>query len=439
MTRVFAHPRQSAFASYGFDIGVLLFGSVKDGGPQNAVGNQVRRQLARLDLPIDQPAFDFLAIALAVAAADRFVLRSDADDGFGRRIELTVGLASPGHWTPLAKRLETALGFLSGDRWVLSFVEGGDAPPSQKERARLRHFIDLEKVDEVCLFSGGMDSLIGAVDRITDGHRPLLVSRSTRGDGGYQYYLRNMLPSAPSLSVNDDIRGEHQGEPSTRTRSVVFIALAACAASAIASMHPGHSVPLIIPENGFIALNPPLTRRRIGALSTRTVHPHFIGMLQTILENAGVPTKIENPLYFKTKGEALATCGDQDLIKRLISKTVSCGKWKRYWQQCGRCVPCLIRRAAFHVAGIPDETATTKRNGYRFDDLGAALRADRDRADVRAVAAAIGRMKGGDIGNWVIRSGPLPLDATSRAAHKAVAQRGLAEIQEFLEHEGVSA
>ena len=439
MTRVFAHPDQAAFSSAKYEIPVLLFGRVQVGGPPNAVGNQVRRQLARLDLPIEQSAYDFLAIALAVAAADRFALRSAADDGFGRNIEVTVGLADPARWTPVAKKLERALGFLSGDQWHFNFVAGGDTVPSHKERSRLKNKVDLEGADEVCLFSGGMDSLIGAIDRIADGHRPLLVSRSTRGDGGYQTYLHGMLPEVPSLRINDDIRGELQGEPSTRTRSIVFLALAACAASAISRLHNDSIVPLIIPENGFISLNPPLTVRRIGALSTRTVHPHFISSLQAIFDEVGIPAAIENPYFFKTKGEALRECRDQPLVTKLISKTTSCGKWKRYWQQCGRCVPCLIRRSAFHAAGIADETATSKHVGYRFNDLNDALRTDRDRADIRAVSAAIRRVNGGDFGKWVIRGGPLPLDPTARNEHKDVARRGVFEIDQFLKDLGIDA
>ncbi|MGX9148178.1 hypothetical protein [Mesorhizobium sp. 128a] len=46
--------------------------------------------------------------------------------------------------------------------------------------------------------------------------------------------------------------------------------------------------------------------------------------------------------------------------------TVSCGKWKRKSQQCGHCVPCLIRRSAFAKAGITDTT------NYQYPDLGLA-------------------------------------------------------------------
>ena len=39
---------------------------------------------------------------------------------------------------------------------------------------------------------------------------------------------------------------------------------------------------IYVPENGFISINTPLTRRRIGSLSTRTTHPYFINSLQLI-------------------------------------------------------------------------------------------------------------------------------------------------------------
>jgi len=438
MTEVFCHSDDLHLKSSKANIRVRLFDVAQPG--EASVGNRVRAELARLDATVSQAAFDFLAIALSVASADRFVLRSDAPDGFGRNIKLVIGLADPARWTPAKPKMEEALSFLSGDKWELEFLPGGHSAPVLAERNRKKKTqLSVENLDEVCLFSGGMDSLIGAIDRISEGRRPLLVSRSTRGDSQHQEYLRLRLGGVPNLSINDDIRGPFSGEPSTRSRSMVFLALAACGASAISNVHGAPSVSLIIPENGFIALNPPLSTRRIGALSTRTVHPHFIGTLQEVFDLVGIPARIENPFYFLTKGEALTACRDQDLLKRTISHTVSCGKWKRYWQQCGRCLPCLIRRAAFHAAGLPDDTATSSRKGYRFDDLSVALAGAADRADIRAVAIAIQRARVRDIRSWLIESGPLPMDTTVRGGHMEVAERGLAEIEQFLRFKGIKA
>ena len=122
---------------------------------------------------------------------------------------------------------------------------------------------------------------------------------------------------------------------------------------AIAQTNGQENVKLFVPENGFISLNAPLTPRRIGSLSTRTTHPYFFELMQSIFDSVGIRTSIVNPYQFKTKGEMLIECKNQGLLRDIVSHTVSCSKWKREKQQCGKCVPCIIRRASLLAASIP--------------------------------------------------------------------------------------
>lgn len=78
------------------------------------------------------------------------------------------------------------------------------------------------------------------------------------------------------------------------------------------------------------------------------------------MKELGIENPITNPSEFKTKGECLAECANQRLLSSLMSETVSCSHptRKTYWRRrskevrnCGYCVPCLIRRAAFHKVG----------------------------------------------------------------------------------------
>ena len=39
-------------------------------------------------------------------------------------------------------------------------------------------------------------------------------------------------------------------------------------------------IDILVPENGVISINVPLTVRRVGTLSTRTTHPYFIQEIQ---------------------------------------------------------------------------------------------------------------------------------------------------------------
>ena len=83
------------------------------------------------------------------------------------------------------------------------------------------------------------------------------------------------------------------------------------------------SVRLIIPENGVISLNIPLTVHRSGSLSTRTTHPYYMGMFQCLLDNLSIDVTFYNPYQFMTKGEMLLNCQDQDFLKANIKWTMS--------------------------------------------------------------------------------------------------------------------
>ena len=60
-----------------------------------------------------------------------------------------------------------------------------------------------------------------------------------------------------------------------RGRSFNFLAMAMLGLSVVQRINGNDINKIFIPENGYISLNPPLTRRRIGSLSTRTTHPNF--------------------------------------------------------------------------------------------------------------------------------------------------------------------
>lgn len=433
MTQILCHNSVDALDAGSSEFGALLYGLPDKTRYHAGLGNAVRREIARLASPVSQVAFDFLSIALAVTAADLFIRRDESPDGFARRIELSVAVGEPTTWNKVRQQLERLLSFLSGDAWSIKFLSGGSKTPGHTERKDQKRKIDTTTADCVCLFSGGLDSLVGAIDCFKGNRRPLLVSRASNKDGKYQRSLRAFLPSGPILSVNDDPRADELQEGSTRTRSFLFLALAACAASAISAVKSGSKIPLVVPENGFIALNPPMTRRRYGALSTRTAHPHYLAGVQAIFDALGIPAALENPYYFMTKGEALAACQDQTLIKKLAASSVSCGKWKRANKQCGRCVPCLIRRAGFHRHKLSDTTE------YQADDLTEVIQHKSHDEDLVAVLYAIRNARGRQLGPWVIKSGPLPLDPVSRKNHVEVVRRGLKELENFLKDQGIVA
>ena len=83
-----------------------------------------------------------------------------------------------------------------------------------------------------------------------------------------------------------------------RSRSLLYLALGLAAAAGF-----GAATPLIIPENGWISLNPPLTANRLGSCSTRTTHPYFLEQLTGLWRAAGLANPLVNPYQGLTKGE----------------------------------------------------------------------------------------------------------------------------------------
>jgi hypothetical protein len=202
-------------------------------------------------------------------------------------------------------------------------------------------------------------------------------------------------------------------------------------ATALKTYNEGKDVPLYVCENGFISINPPLTGTRLGSLSTRTANPYFLKMFQELLVAAKLHINILTPYQFNTKGEMLRNCCNQEFLKNNAHIATSCGRYKRMgFQHCGRCVPCLIRRAAFHKWGFEDQT------GYKFAKLS---KNDKDHVlfdDVRSAAMAVAEVRSVGLDQWIGASlnSALLGDISS---YKNVVQRGIEELGEFLDAMGV--
>lgn len=428
MTTIYCAPESPALLASEAERVVRLYGPASTG--ISSIGNPVRESLKRLDLEVCQIAFDFLSIALSVIAADEFVSRTDGDDGFGRDLKLTIALADPKLWETHSSDLRSILTFLTGDTWTLNFVSGGHTSPKFKERNRMRIKNNISTANMVCLFSGGLDSLIGAVAALEDKNlKPLLVSRATVGDRKYQQALLSKLSRPLHFSTNDAPRkapgSSWMKEGTTRSRSLLFLALAACCASALSTSNKVSSTAIWIPENGVIALNAPLTPRRVGASSTRTAHPQYLSAVSDLWAKAGIRATLENPFVFQTKGEMIASSPHRKIIDPLVEKTVSCGKYKRKSKQCGICVPCIIRRAAIHKAGIKEPASL-----YIHEDLSLKLGSSGPEADLYAIRYALATISKADVPGWVQKSGAIPPKDSSQ--HYDVAWKGLKELQALL-------
>jgi 7-cyano-7-deazaguanine synthase in queuosine biosynthesis len=306
-------------------------------------------------------ALDLLITAGICYAVDKSVSRILAPDGWTRDLEIKIPVSDPNPWLPVNEALSETLTFLTGDVWRLSFYQ---ANGSLFQKPKKEAIPTVYSAEAVSLFSGGLDSLAGAIDLLTgsDSSKIFIIGHY---DAGGPRKTQSDLAAGLNQSYKDRLRIEHVRvaqrpakavEETLRSRSFVFIALGLYAAQA-----GGPEVPLYTFENGLIALNIPLTPSRRGSCSTRTMHPYYLQNLRAIVEKLGIPNKIINPYALMTKGECVTQCKNAGLLAKLAGISVSCSHSSRRqdWvrknaKNCGYCVPCIFRRAALNKAGLDD-------------------------------------------------------------------------------------
>jgi len=419
-----------ALSDYTFsdskDVTEVVLYSRADRQTRGSAGAAIKEEIAHRRLHPAPKAWDFLSLALAVIAADLAGHRTKSPDGWTREFELDVAVADPAFWNAQRDLVSHLLGFLTTDVWKLNFIDGGYSPkPPDK--------LCLPSEDCVSLLSGGLDSFIGNVDLVSRGKRPFVVSQTVVGDAENQRTFAQVLGGGlRHLQMNHNAEVPKPETPSTqRARSLIFLAYGTLAATTLKLYHDGGTATLYVCENGFISINPPLTAMRLGSLSTRTTNPVFLSLIHQLFDAAGLRVRLENPYQLKTKGEMLKDCADQTLLAKYACETTSCGRYLIHGHtHCGRCVPCLVRRAAFRAAGMND---TTK---YVFEKLG---RDDSDYAgfdDVRSVAMALAEVDADGLERWLGASLSTTLlgDVTPL---QAMIGRGLEELRLLLNAYGV--
>lgn len=383
----------------------------------------------------DPVALDFLIVAALCYVIDKIVPRSTAADNWTREFEVEFPVSTLQTWNLAAQNLDAALKFLTGDLWGTSFRSlKEDYFLKPTSRNRRKSTVSPIQANNVCLLSGGLDSLVGAIDLLTNtsGDRTLLVGHyDAAGPASQQQKLFAQMNAvfpgrAELLQTRVSHKPEAAQEPSLRSRSLVFMALAVYSARTL-----GDSVPVYAPENGLIAINIPLTPSRTGSCSTRTMHPYFLTKLRDVLNDLGFKNQIINPLALKTKGECIVDCANQSLLKATIGLSVSCshGTRKQNWVRrtatnCGYCVPCLVRRAALHVAGLDNG------QDYGIDVCVEELPADSDSGnDLRAIRDFVGQEKSIQELAFEIRAVAPVEDAVEYAT---MAARGFDELRALL-------
>lgn len=313
-------------------------------------------------LHIPPRILDLLELAAYIYAADRHTRRGRRDaveyHAWSRRFRVRMRVRDVNFWTraDVQDALGSCLTFMSGHAdFSFVFTGGHRTPPTSLFDQEGIVLPQAGQHQRVALFSGGLDSLSGAVQALTgtDASLVLVSHHAQPGTKQVQRELAQALnvrfPGRAALyGFECTLSGVRAAEETQRTRSFLYCAIG----FAISRAYQANT--LSIYENGVTSLN--LRRREdlANARASRTTHPRTLDGMERVLSLvADQPFEILAPGFWQTKRDvvdALVASGHGDLI----SSSVSCS---RTFQRegtathCGRCFQCVDRRLAIFAAG----------------------------------------------------------------------------------------
>ncbi|MCU1302350.1 MAG: 7-cyano-7-deazaguanine synthase [Candidatus Sulfotelmatobacter sp.] len=307
---------------------------------------------------------DFLEIASYVYSADCATRRGtawtdqDSTEPWGRDLAFVIPVRDLAFWKSpkITHGVAEVLSFLSNDKYSFDFV------PLEHDRANQEYFAFMDKEDwpfyapdRVIMFSGGLDSLAGAVETAKRGenlvlvsHRPVstLASRQEKLFEEFRKEFPQQLLHVPVWINKSERFGQ---EPTQRTRSFLYSALGTVVAESV------EAGGVRFFENGIVSLNLPVADEAIRARASRTTHPMALELLTSLCKAVtGRNFAIDNPYLFKTKTDVvqiLSTAGAAHLIPHTCSCAHSMFKSRAQWH-CGTCSQCIDRRFAIAAAGL---------------------------------------------------------------------------------------
>ena len=359
-------------------------------GPAKNVRLKIADLTDRMAEKLPDRVRDLVELAALVYAADQSCKRLggvtlDYGDKWHRTFRFEVAVRDQAFWSQkkVLDCLTDTLGFLSEDNYEFVFCRIASPPAFQDYLDFKARMGDPDPVKRVVLFSGGLDSLAGAVEEVLVhkrrvalvSHKPVdhlakkqreLVAEITRRAGDPKLKPVHFPVLANRI-------GELEGDHTQRTRSFLYASLAA----AVANYFGLNQVYFY--ENGVVSINLPLCAQEVGGRATRTTHPQTLygyGRLFSMIMDA--PFTVENEFAWETKEDVvrrLTNAGQADLTK----DTLSCSHTRQYTcasPQCGMCSQCLSRRVATLGAGLQHNDPAT---GYRAEVITDARKKDEDR------------------------------------------------------------
>ena len=164
------------------------------------------------------------------------------------------------------------------------------------------------------LFSGGLDSLSGAIEELAFStkklrwsaigpHLRFSIIRSSSSPG-----FKQRFPNSSCTFRYWYQAGAASGSEYTqRSRSFLYTALACV----VAQLFGNDRIRFF--ENGVVSINLPISEHVVGARATRTTHPLVLERFREFFSAAvGRPIEMDNPFLWKTKADVIGSIVEQE-------------------------------------------------------------------------------------------------------------------------------
>lgn len=315
---------------------------------------------------------DLLEIAGYVYAADRMVGRGSTDaleyHKWSRELHFIIKVRDANFWSDsqIENSLSAALTFVSGDKgYSFTFVSGGTDIGQSSLFDDIKISLEKKENSIIGLFSGGLDSLAGALEILTKTQKNLiLVSHRSNSTGvaqiqnGIHGLLDKDFPGRIQyFPFFCNLHGERAVEETQRTRIFLYTTIA-FSLSTLASEKE-----IYVFENGVTSLNFSKRADLMNARASRTTHPKTLKLLEdfySLLDSEKRP--IIHPFLYHTKTDIFNKIREAGKLS-YINSTISCTKTFLKFENnsqathCGGCSQCVDRRFAAFASGLEDYDA----------------------------------------------------------------------------------
>ncbi len=309
---------------------------------------------------------DLVEVATYVYIADQAIKRGtykldDMQPLWRRRLLFDIPVRDPDLWNSdgVRSELSRTLGFLSDDSYEFHFHTFKATPPTPEAYFPFSSKGLGTDPERVVLFSGGLDSLGGAIKEVVTDRAPvfLLTHESTQKLRQRHRTLREQIDSRAGkarpthVTIRVNKKKGLSKDYTQRGRSFLYASLAA----AVARMSGLDTVRFY--ENGVVSSNLPLAEDVVGGRATRTTHPMVLNGFARIFSvlseaDGGRPIGVENAFFEKTKADVVRFVLAND-CGSMIETTTSCTHtwtWTHEHTHCGVCSQCIDRRFAVLAA-----------------------------------------------------------------------------------------